>query len=173
MTLFRILLHPLHGGHIIPHSCHGGVVPEVHVARLPVAVLGHNGYPQTVGGESALLVGMQPRQRRTIQEQHHVGILLDAPALAQVGQHGPLVGPVLRLPVQLAEQNHRNVQLPCQHLGLVSRLRHLLLAVAVLLMLHLALLVSSPAHVDLPDAGDQVVVFSEVIELLTPRLGSL
>jgi predicted ABC-type transport system involved in lysophospholipase L1 biosynthesis ATPase subunit len=57
-----------------------------------------------------------------VDEKHHVGILLDGPGVAQVGQHGNLVAAALfHLAAELRQGDHGNLELLGQAL---QRLGH-------------------------------------------------
>ena len=49
-----------------------------------------------------------------VKENDDVGVLLDGPGFAQVGEHGPLVGAFLDLAVELREGHDRHVEFLCQ-----------------------------------------------------------
>ena len=55
---------------------------------------------------------------RPVQQDHHVGVLLDRAGLAKVGQHRLLVRSLLRAAVQLAHRHHRNLKFLRQKLEL-------------------------------------------------------
>ena len=63
-----------------------------------------------------------------MQQEHHVGVLLDGAGLTQVGQHGPLVGALLGATVQLRDREHRNLELAGQQLEGPGELGDLLMA---------------------------------------------
>ena len=65
---------------------------------------------------------------RAVQQDHHVGVLLDRARLAEVGEHWLLIGALLRPAVQLTHRHHRYLKLLRQKLELTGEFGHLLLA---------------------------------------------
>ena len=59
-------------------------------------------------------------------EHHHVGVLLDGPRFAQIGELRPFVVPLLGRARQLRQRQHRDVQFLGQGLEAASDLRDLL-----------------------------------------------
>ena len=62
-----------------------------------------------------------------IDEHDHVRILLDGAGLTQVGEHGPVIGPLLHGTGQLRECYHRHLQLSGDTLQRTGDFRDLLL----------------------------------------------
>ena len=67
------------------------------------------------------------RDGRAVGERE-LGVGGEAPGLAQVGEHRPLVLAVLELAVQLRQAHHRRVELAGEDLQPARQLRHLDLA---------------------------------------------
>lgn len=101
---------------------------------------------------TAILVRRDTSLCRTIEQHHHVRILLDGATLAQLAQLRPPVDMPLCQTIQLAQQHHRHIQLLSQHLRFPSGLCHLLLTVTVTLpRRHIAKLqIINKNHVTLP-----------------------
>src|SRR5581483_11878559 len=88
-----------------------------------VAVLGHDHL------RGAALVGLRVVDLVTVEEDDDVGVLLERAALAEVREHGPLVGPVLELAVELRERDAGALELAGEDLEPTRDLRDLDLAV--------------------------------------------
>ena len=73
------------------------------------------------------LVQRAHRDGRAVGERQ-LGVGGEAPGLAQVGEHRPLVLAVLELAVQLRQAQHRRVELAGEDLQATRQLRHLDLA---------------------------------------------
>ena len=130
---------PLHRRHIIPYLRQAGVVGKVDVARLPIAVFGHNRHSQPFRRIFALALTLHVMHGRTIKQHHHVRILFYRPTLTQVAQRRAAIGTSLAGTVQLTEQQYRHIQFLRHQFRLAGGLRHLLFAVAVILpRIHLA-----------------------------------
>src|SRR5207302_5461817 len=84
-----------------------GAEPEVDGAGRAVPVLGHDDLGEA--GRVGLVVVALP-----IKKDYNVGILFDATALSQIGEHRALVGSLLGSPGQLRVRHRRHVQLPGQ-----------------------------------------------------------
>ena len=85
----------------------GGVLGkplEFHRLGLTVAVLGDDALGQIVVF-AVLIVVVVP-----VEEHDDVGVLLDGARLAQVGEHGALVGAALRSAGELGEADHRHIE---------------------------------------------------------------
>ena len=63
----------------------------------------------------------------TMQQNHHIRILLNRTRLTQIRNHRTLISTLLRTTVQLRQRNHRNIQLLSQQLQATRELRNLLL----------------------------------------------
>ena len=115
------------GGRSLP-----GIDDDVLGAAGPALVEVLHGRRHGVGGVAAHQdddVGrgdVLQREVRVVDEQdHQVGVLLQRTGLAEVGQHRPLVGALLRTAVELRERHHRDFELLGQQLELAGELRDL------------------------------------------------
>jgi hypothetical protein len=66
-----------------------------------------------------------------MEEENHVGILLDGPGLSQVAHHGPVVRPGVHRAVQLRKRDDRDLELPGQRLEVSTDVGDLLLAALI------------------------------------------
>src|SRR5215207_11583992 len=109
--------------------CHVGKARERLEERQPA----HPGGPVPVLRHDDL--GLAPVGRVVVvhvvavDEHDDVGVLLDRPGLAEVGQHGALVGPQLELAGELAEGDDGTLELAGEDLEATADLGHLDLAV--------------------------------------------
>src|SRR5829696_2053373 len=120
---------------------------ELEGAGRARAVLGH------VHLGRALVDAVAVVELVAVQEHHHVGVLLEAAALPQVGQHRALVGPLLQVPGQLRQRHHRALQLAGEDLEAPADLRHLHLAVLGLGAAGHQLEVVDGHEADVPEVG--------------------
>src|SRR5690606_7293258 len=109
-------------GRHVGEAREGALEGNRHRARGAVAVLGDDevGFARP---RRLLLVG-----RLAVQQDHHVGVLLERARFTQVRERGLLVDALLGAAVELRERDHRNLQFLREQLERPRELRHLLLA---------------------------------------------
>ena len=100
---FRIPHQPFRRRNILAQLRHAGVMCKVHIARLSVTVLRHNHHSQVFRRILAYRFRPDACQRRAIEQHHHIRILLDGAALAQIAQDRTAEGASVATPVQLAQ----------------------------------------------------------------------
>src|SRR3990172_4333486 len=103
---------------------------EVKRAGRPVAVLGDKDVRKPLGiltgGVTSLPLFLAEISVIPVDEEHHIGILLNAPALTQVGQLRYVGLARLHCAAELGEGQHRHMELPGQGLEGPGDLAHLL-----------------------------------------------
>src|SRR4026207_427794 len=70
-------------------------------------------------------IGISVIKIRSVEQDHYVGVLLQAAALTKIRKHGPLVRTLLGPTIELGEGYHRHIELLGQQLELPGELRDL------------------------------------------------
>ena len=102
------------------------VLPEqFHVTDRPITLLGDDDLGLPADPLPILVVGLVVLL--AVDEHHHVGVLFDGAGFAKVIEPGPVVARHLRLPVELRQAEHRDVEFAGHPLQPPRDPRHLLL----------------------------------------------
>src|SRR5690606_16392547 len=97
---------------------------EVHAADGAVTLLGDDKLHRDGAGSHAAVPLLIPGVL-AVDEHHHVGVLLDGAGLTQVREHGLATLALLDLSAELAEREHRHLQLLGELLERTGDLRDL------------------------------------------------